>query len=113
MVKHDDVLKSVIDFMYNEAKWNLKKPDLILSVIGGSRKFEIPKRMKKAFKIGLIKAAEATNSWIITSGFNSGVMKMVGEAISEYSNQLKLVSIGIMPLHLVTYRERIIEVTFD
>jgi hypothetical protein len=113
VVKDDDVLKSIIDFMYNETKWNLKKPDLILSVIGGARKFNMPKRMKKAFKVGLIKAAEFTNSWILTSGFNSGVMKMVGEAINEYSNQLKLVSIGILPLNLVTYRERIIEVIFS
>jgi hypothetical protein len=103
VVRDDDDLSSIISFMYNENRWNLKKPDLMMSVIGGARRFNMPKRMKKAFKTGLIKAAEFTNSWILTSGFNSGVIKIVGDAINEKANHLKIVTIGIMPLSIVTY----------
>jgi len=30
-----------------------------------------------------MQAAKSTNAWIITSGFNMGVMKAVGEAVSK------------------------------
>ena len=63
--------------------WKLPEPKLILSVTGGARDFQIPYRMKKAFKEGLIKAAISTDAWIVTGGINHGVMQLVGEAVKE------------------------------
>ena len=67
---------------------------------GGAKNFEIPKRMKKAFKEGIIKAAISTDAWIITGGTNYGVMQLVGEAVKEecplyYSSESKLTLLGI------------------
>ncbi|CAF0758789.1 unnamed protein product [Brachionus calyciflorus] len=73
----------MLQYMYNPEGWNLQKPQLILSVTGGAQKFTIPQQMRKAFKRGLIKAATSTGAWIITGGTNTGVMRLVGEAISE------------------------------
>jgi len=69
-------------------------------VTGGAKNFEIPKRMKKAFKEGIIKAAISTDAWIITGGTNYGVMQLVGEAVKEecplyYSSESKLTLLGI------------------
>ena len=43
-----------------------------MSVTGGAENFTIPHRMRKAFKEGLIKAANSTGAWIITGGTNKG-----------------------------------------
>ena len=36
-----------------------------------------------ADQFSLLQAAQTTNAWIITSGFNMGVMRAVGEAVAE------------------------------
>jgi hypothetical protein len=56
----------MIEHLYHPEGWNLKCPQLILSVTGGAQKFNNSNRMKKAFKRGLIKAAVSTGAWIIT-----------------------------------------------
>mgnify|MGYP002790666187 CR=1 FL=1 len=60
----------MIEYLYNTESWNLQKPQLILSVTGGAQKFNIPNRMKKAFKRGLVKAAVSTGAWIVTGNKN-------------------------------------------
>ena len=64
-------------------KWKCPEPKLILSVTGGAQDFQIPSRMNRAFKEGLVKAAASTDAWIITGGTDHGVMKLVGEAVKE------------------------------
>ncbi len=59
--------------------------------------------MKKKFKNGLIKAAQSTDSLIITNGRN----KLVGEAVEENKYE-KIDVIGIIPSHVVAFR-RILE----
>lgn len=53
--------------------------------------------MKKAFKRGLIKAAASTGAWIITGGTNTGVMRLVGEAVADeyHAQSTNLVVLGI------------------
>jgi hypothetical protein len=62
--------------------------------------------MKTAFKRGLIKAATSTNAWIITGGTNTGVMRLVGEAVSEEFN--KLIVIGIATWGKIALRKKLI-----
>jgi len=73
----------MIQHLYSKEGFKLSPPKLILSVTGGAQNFTIPLRMKKAFKEGLVKAAATTGAWIITGGTNTGVMKLVGEAVAE------------------------------
>uniref|UniRef100_A0A2C9KDE9 TRPM SLOG domain-containing protein n=1 Tax=Biomphalaria glabrata TaxID=6526 RepID=A0A2C9KDE9_BIOGL len=62
---------------------NPEPPNLVISVVGGAKNFKLDGRMRDTFSIGLIKAAKTTNAWMITSGFNMGVMKAVGQAVHE------------------------------
>ena len=85
----------ILKYLYSD----LTIPKLIISVTGGAKTFTIPHRIKKAFKEGIIKAAATTDAWIITGGTNTGVMRLVGEAVAEeyptYSLEKKLTVLGI------------------
>ena len=69
--------------MYSNEGFKLKRPKIILSIVGGAKKLNMPSTWKKDFKSGLINAAKAANAWIITGGLDTGVMRLVGDAISE------------------------------
>ena len=104
--------RAIHDLAHNKEKWDLKKPNLIISVTGATRSFHISNQIKKSFlkfKRGLINAAKSTDSWIITHGYNSGVTKLVGEAISEYSVNSEVTCIGIVSLSVVAFNEKLLE----
>ena len=101
----------MIEFLYNQKgdnSWDLTKPQLILSVTGGAQKFTLPYRMKKAFKRGLVKAAASTGAWIITGGTNTGVMRLVGEAVAEEFQDNKLTVLGIATWGKIALRDKMI-----
>ena len=98
----------MIQYMYSYEGWNLERPQLILSVTGGAQKFTIPHRMKKAFKRGLIKAASSTGAWIITGGTNTGVMRLVGEAVADEFHTCNLTVLGIATWGKVGFRNQMI-----
>ena len=75
-------------------------PKLILSVTGGAQNFTVSPRLKKALKIELMRAAVSTNAWIITGGSNSGVMKLVGDAVADESHKYDLTLIGYFAFYL-------------
>jgi transient receptor potential cation channel subfamily M protein 2 len=96
-----------VQYLYDKEGWNLSMPQLVISVAGDSaQNFTIPQRMRTAFKRGLIKAATSTNSWIITGGTNAGVMRLVGEAVSEEFNSL--VVIGIAAWGTIASRNKLV-----
>jgi transient receptor potential cation channel subfamily M protein 2 len=96
----------MIEFIYNKQAWGLDKPNLILSVTGGAQKFNIPQRMRKAFKRGLVKAAVSTGAWIITGGTNAGVMRLVGEAVAEESLSQPVTVLGIATWGKIALRDQ-------
>ncbi|OWF47104.1 Transient receptor potential cation channel trpm [Mizuhopecten yessoensis] len=65
--------------------WKMRSPKIVLSVISGVKHFKPWKnlRFKKQFQKGIIKAANTTEMWIVTSGLDGGVSKMIGDAIRE------------------------------
>lgn len=88
--------------------WNLQPPRLLLSVTGGAKKFNIPSQMRQAFKRGLVKVASTTGAWIISGGTNTGVMKLVGEAVSEEFYSIKgskIVVLGIATWGQIALRD--------
>ncbi|CAM4805119.1 unnamed protein product [Rotaria magnacalcarata] len=62
-----------------------QKPALILSVYGGAKYFTMAERLEKEFIRGVIDAATMANAWILTTGIDNGISKLVGEGISHYS----------------------------
>ncbi|CAH1244056.1 TRPM8 [Branchiostoma lanceolatum] len=67
--------------------WDMKPPNLIISVVGGDAKFVLKERLKKVNK-GLANAALSTGAWVFTTGLHRGVSKYVGEAIWGGANCL-------------------------
>ncbi|PAA87341.1 hypothetical protein BOX15_Mlig013780g2 [Macrostomum lignano] len=74
-------------------KWELARPTLVINIFGGG--FEKKRQLRMIFKKGLWKAAESAGRdrsksqggcWIISSGFNVGIMKLTGEAVRDYSD---------------------------
>ncbi|UJR07511.1 hypothetical protein I4U23_011800 [Adineta vaga] len=60
------------------------KPSLILSVYGGAKYFTMIERLEKEIIRGIVDAASATDTWILTAGVSNGVSKLIGEGISHY-----------------------------
>lgn len=109
----------MIQYLYSKEGFSLSPPKLILSVTGGAQNFTIPLRMKKAFKEGLVKAAATTGAWIITGGTNTGVMRLVGEAVAEeyakYSTDReedRLVVLGIATWGNVSMKDQLVTENF-
>ncbi|XP_005094347.1 transient receptor potential cation channel subfamily M member 3 [Aplysia californica] len=80
----EDSVEDCLEMM--QKFWRIMEPEppnLVISVVGGAKNFKLDGRMRETFSSGLIKAAKTTNAWLITSGFNMGVMKAVGQAVHE------------------------------
>ncbi|XP_032628358.1 transient receptor potential cation channel subfamily M member 2 isoform X3 [Chelonoidis abingdonii] len=80
--------------------WGLDVPNLLISVTGGAKNFNMMPRLKNIFRRGLVKVAQTTGAWIITGGSHAGVMKQVGEAVRDFSmssscKEGEIVTIGI------------------
>ncbi|KAK3094835.1 hypothetical protein FSP39_006870 [Pinctada imbricata] len=83
-LSHKDSMENLVELM--DKHWKIMEPQppsLCISVIGGAKSFKLDGKMRETFNTGLIRAAKTTNAWLITSGFNVGVMKAVGQAVSE------------------------------
>ncbi|CAF0930453.1 unnamed protein product [Adineta steineri] len=75
------------------------KPALILSIYGGAKYFTMTEKLEKEIIRGIIDAAATSNAWLLTTGINNGVSKLIGEGISHYhllkANLNKIVCIGL------------------
>ncbi|CAF1350811.1 unnamed protein product [Didymodactylos carnosus] len=76
--------ETLVELMFKD--WKMREPRLIMCIIGGAKYFKLNERLEKEFIKGIIQAALIADGWIITSGFKTGVVKLVGDAI--YENKL-------------------------
>ncbi|CAF1107903.1 unnamed protein product [Rotaria sordida] len=83
----DTGAETVVKFMYKG--WNLPKPDMIISVTGGAKNYDMSAQLRKIFQMRLVSTASRANAWLITAGTNIGVAKEVGEAVNycRYNNR--------------------------
>lgn len=104
--KNDTRIERVVDHMHSQ--WGLKKPHLIISITGRRKNVVISNQIKKKFQRGLVQSTKNINSWIITNGANTGISKLVGEAISEQNiNNKKTKVIGILNWNTVAHRSEL------
>ncbi|KAL3103408.1 hypothetical protein niasHS_002594 [Heterodera schachtii] len=93
-------------------EWGLSMPRLVITVHGGMADFEVPERVGKVFREGLLKAAETTGAWVLTAGVDSGVVKHIGRALDEAGisarMRSRIVTVGIAPWGLLQHRERLL-----
>eukprot|EP00040_Diaphanoeca_grandis_P027446 m.156255 g.156255 ORF g.156255 m.156255 type:complete len:448 (-) comp30982_c1_seq1:3408-4751(-) len=58
-------------------------PQLLLSVLGGAKELSLPNGEDALLKQGLRNVIDATSAWVLTSGLNCGVSKLVGQAVAD------------------------------
>ena len=75
--------------------YNLPKPEVLLTVTGGAQDFLLAPDNQLAFDRGIVSIASSAKAWIFTAGSDTGVMKLVGSAVSR--NDVKLPVIGVAP----------------
>ncbi|KAM9311885.1 transient receptor potential cation channel subfamily M member 7-like [Gastrophryne carolinensis] len=94
--------------MLNE--WRMQLPKLVISVNGGTQKFELHPRIKEALSRGFVKAAVTTGAWIFTGGVNNGAAEHIGDALKEHASGLsrKVCTVGIAPWGVVDGRQDLI-----
>ncbi|CAF1174559.1 unnamed protein product [Rotaria sordida] len=78
--------------------WDIPKPNLIMSIIGGAKYFTLKDELESIFINGVMDVAVKSNVWMITTGYNVGIVQLLGQAISKVKlkdpNQ-QLIVIGI------------------
>jgi len=64
-VSYETDIKAIIHLLTDKDKWNIKKPELIISVTGGANDLDISHKLKETFCKGLLKAAITTSIKLI------------------------------------------------
>ncbi|XP_077119791.1 transient receptor potential cation channel subfamily M member 7-like [Ranitomeya variabilis] len=100
----DSKIEDILQLMVKE--WRMQLPKLLISVHGGTQKFDLHPRIKDALSKGFIKAAGTTRAWILTGGVNNGVAEHIEDALKDHASHLshKVCTIGITPWGLIDGR---------
>jgi hypothetical protein len=86
--------------------FDLPRPRVVLSVIGGTTDFKLPPtKFDQIFKRGILLAANNTSAWIVTGGLDVGVMQHVGNASKQQQHVGDVPRIGIATYKKVTQHE--------
>ncbi|RTG89411.1 transient receptor potential cation channel subfamily M member 3, partial [Schistosoma bovis] len=115
-ISDEDKLEDVMTLMKDY--WKMmepEKPSLCISVIGGAKSFVLDGHKKDVFYSGLVQAALSTKAWIVTSGLNLGIVRMVGKALQdqkfhfdEWKPSESLICLGIAPWGYVLNRQTLV-----
>jgi hypothetical protein len=84
--------------------WEVPDAQVVISLTGGAQELKLKPHVLDVFNRGLVRAAQQTNAWIITGGTDTGVMKLVGEAVRDY--QAAVPCIGVSTWGVVNGREQ-------
>uniref|UniRef100_A0A673NHS2 Transient receptor potential cation channel, subfamily M, member 4a n=1 Tax=Sinocyclocheilus rhinocerous TaxID=307959 RepID=A0A673NHS2_9TELE len=107
---HDTPPDNVYSLMTSQ--WGLPIPNLVVSVVGGEGKEKVKPWVREVIRQGLVRAAQSTGAWIITSGLREGVGRCVGEAVRDHCatasslSQAKVIAVGVAPWGLIYQRQR-------
>ena len=93
-------------------QWELRTPDVLISVVGSAQDFTLSTHLQSIFSVGLSSAATTSNAWIFTGGTDTGVMKLVGAAMQEKEART-VPLIGIGPWGAINGRERLVDARGD
>ncbi|CAF1408708.1 unnamed protein product [Rotaria sordida] len=78
--------------------WEIPKPRLIMSITGGQKYFKLNDRLETNFMNGIIHVALKSDAWLITNGYNIGIVQLVGQAINKIKSthpKKQITAIGI------------------
>jgi hypothetical protein len=102
-IRVSDTTSSATLSHFLEKYWRLPRPDVLISVTGSAASIQITAQLQRVFDRGLAAAAAMTNAWIFTGGTDSGVMKLVGEAMHKYG-LVDVPVVGVAPWGAISAR---------
>uniref|UniRef100_A0A667HWU5 Transient receptor potential cation channel subfamily M member 4 n=1 Tax=Lynx canadensis TaxID=61383 RepID=A0A667HWU5_LYNCA len=89
--------------------WGFRAPNLVVSVLGGSRGRVLQTWLQDLLRRGLVRAAQSTGAWIVTGGLHRGIGRHVGVAVRDHQTAstggTKVVAMGVAPWGVVRNRE--------
>uniref|UniRef100_A0A2R9B2B8 Transient receptor potential cation channel subfamily M member 5 n=1 Tax=Pan paniscus TaxID=9597 RepID=A0A2R9B2B8_PANPA len=93
------------------AEWHLPAPNLV------EQTFAMKSWLRDVLRKGLVKAAQSTGAWILTSALRVGLARHVGQAVRDHSlastsTKVRVVAVGMASLGRVLHR-RILEEAQD
>uniref|UniRef100_A0A8C9SAF9 Transient receptor potential cation channel subfamily M member 4 n=1 Tax=Scleropages formosus TaxID=113540 RepID=A0A8C9SAF9_SCLFO len=94
--------------------WNVPPPNLVVSVVGGEGCEKVKTWVREVLRQGLVKAAQSTGAWILTSGLREGVARCVGEAVRDHAtaapslSRNKVIALGVAPWGIVHNRQQLV-----
>ncbi|KAM7086527.1 transient receptor potential cation channel subfamily M member 5 [Molossus nigricans] len=91
------------------SEWHLPTPNLVVSLVGMEQPFTMKSWLRDILRKGLVKAAQSTGAWILTSALRVGLAPYVGQAVRDHSlastsSKARVVAIGIASLGQVLHR---------
>ncbi|XP_069923331.1 transient receptor potential cation channel subfamily M member 5 [Oryctolagus cuniculus] len=91
-------------------EWQLPAPTLVVSLVAEERPLAVKPWLRDVLRRGLVKAAQSTGAWILTSALRVGLTWHVGQAVRDHSlastsTQVRVVAIGIASLGRVLHRQ--------
>ncbi|XDV13088.1 hypothetical protein PO909_001584 [Leuciscus waleckii] len=111
-LSHDTPPDNVYSLMTSQ--WGLPVPNLVVSVVGGEGKEQVKTWVREVIRQGLVRAAQSTGAWIMTSGLREGVGRCIGEAVRDHCatasslSQAKVIAVGVAPWGLIYQRQQLI-----
>ena len=74
--------------------WDVRDAQVVISLTGGALDLKLKPHVHDVFNRGLVRAAQQTNAWIVTGGTDTGVMKLVGEAVRDYQADVPCIGVA-------------------
>ncbi|XP_038198784.1 transient receptor potential cation channel subfamily M member 5 [Arvicola amphibius] len=89
-------------------EWHLPAPNLVVSLVGEERPFAMKSWLRDILRKGLVKAAQSTGAWILTSALRVGLVRHVGQAVRDHSlastsTKVRVVAIGMASLDRILH----------
>ncbi|KAM4631430.1 transient receptor potential cation channel subfamily M member 5 [Polymixia lowei] len=99
-------------------QWGLAPPHLVVALVGGDELAQMKPWLRDTVRKGLVKAAQSTGAWILTSGLRFGITKHLGQAVRDHSlastsSKVRVVAIGIAPWNMIHNREALLKAKAD
>ncbi|KAM6160888.1 transient receptor potential cation channel subfamily M member 5 [Erethizon dorsatum] len=90
-------------------EWHLPAPNLVVSLVGEEQPFPMKAWLRDVLRKGLVKAAQSTGAWILTSALRVGLARHVGQAVRDHSlastsTKVRVVAVGIASLGRILHR---------
>uniref|UniRef100_F7HAD8 Transient receptor potential cation channel subfamily M member 5 n=1 Tax=Callithrix jacchus TaxID=9483 RepID=F7HAD8_CALJA len=100
------------------SEWHLPAPNLVVSLVGEEQSFAMKSWLRDVLRKGLVKAAQSTGAWILTSALRVGLARHVGQAVRDHSlastsTKVRVVAVGMASLGHVLHRHILEEAQED